>query len=214
MSNAFSLTLTLFNRLPVHDDIHRVIADFTSLILFEVNTTDTDYVSLATRLQHQLATDLQYRDFSAIDLLDAARQQGREISSPVVFTSTLGVGGESLFDTDAFGQPIYGGVSQTPQVWLDLQIYEQHGELLLCWDYVEALFPEGLMADMFSALTSQLTSLAAGSSQQWGGLVAPFRYQVANVTLERISMQLSIRFPFGCYIRGGFMSNARFSLSR
>jgi len=100
-------------------------------------------------------------------LLDAARQQGREISSPVVFTSTLGVGGESLFDTDAFGQPIYG-VSQTPQVWLDLQIYEQHGELLLCWDYVEALFPEGLMADMFSALTSQLTSLAAGSSQQWG----------------------------------------------
>ena len=195
-SQRFSLTLTLFNRLPVHDDIHSLIADFTSLILFEVDTTDCHYVSLASRLQHQLATDLQHRDFSAIDLLDAARKQGREVSSPVVFTSTLGVGGETLFDTDAFGQPVYG-VSQTPQVWLDLQIYEQQGELLLCWDYAEALFPENMMEDMFAAMTARLTRLAEQQAGQWptnGTLTLPehqlaVRHQI-NATEQHLATGL------------------------
>ncbi|XOS92275.1 hypothetical protein ACLMAB_29215 [Brevibacillus laterosporus] len=50
-------------------------------------------------------------------------------------------------------------ITQTPQVWLDHQVVEQDEELLLIWDAVEGLFPEGMLADMFSAYCQLLQRL-------------------------------------------------------
>src|SRR5262249_45451543 len=52
-------------------------------------------------------------------------------------------------------------ISQTPQVWLDHQVSEDQGELLLNWDAVEELFPDGLLDDMFTAYLSLLGRLAS-----------------------------------------------------
>jgi non-ribosomal peptide synthetase component F len=56
------------------------------------------------------------------------------------------------------------GLSQTPQVWIDAQAEEQDEVLLLVWDAVEALFPEGMLADMFHAYVGLLQRLVTDPS--------------------------------------------------
>ena len=51
-------------------------------------------------------------------------------------------------------------VSQTPQVWLDYQVFENKGELILNWDCIEELFPKGLIDDMLGAYSKMLEALA------------------------------------------------------
>jgi amino acid adenylation domain-containing protein len=78
---------------------------------------------------------------------------------PVVFTSTLAVRQGDFADINIFGEQIYG-ITQTPQVWLDHQIFELEGTLIFSWDAVEELFPEGLLDDMFEAYCGWLKELA------------------------------------------------------
>ena len=63
------------------------------------------------------------------------------------------------FPLDAIGEIVYA-ISQTPQVWLDHQLYERNGELELSWDSVEELFPPGLLAAMFETYTDLIHRLA------------------------------------------------------
>jgi non-ribosomal peptide synthetase component F len=60
---------------------------------------------------------------------------------------------------DRVGDISYG-VSQTPQVYLDHQVYQRGGHLYLSWDAVEELFPPGLLDDMFGAYCAFLRRLA------------------------------------------------------
>ncbi len=57
------------------------------------------------------------------------------------------------------GEIVYW-ITQTPQVWLDCQVYEQHGALVFSWDAVEDLFPTGLLQAMFAAYQTLLRQLA------------------------------------------------------
>ena len=50
-------------------------------------------------------------------------------------------------------------VSQTPGVWLDFQSYIKDGDLVLCWDSVDELFPENMLDDMLNSLEEQLLRL-------------------------------------------------------
>ena len=155
-SKAFTLNLTLFNRAPVHPEVNRVVGDFTSLILLEVDhRTHETFLERARALQARLRQDLPHRQVTGVRVLrEWSKQKGRMVAAPLVFTSGIGMtdGQEAEADrTDAwFGESIYS-VSQTPQVWLDHQVYERHGKLLLYWDAVDALFPEGLLDQMFEA---------------------------------------------------------------
>jgi amino acid adenylation domain-containing protein len=71
--------------------------------------------------------------------------------APVVFTSAIGLG--ELFGQDVrrcLGDPVWT-TSETPQVWIDQQVTEQDGGLLLNWDVIEELFPPGVIDAMFAA---------------------------------------------------------------
>ena len=57
--------------------------------------------------------------------------------------------------------PLVAGVSQTPQVWLDHQVFEEAGTLAFNWDALEDLFPTGLIGEMFGAYVGLLERLAA-----------------------------------------------------
>jgi amino acid adenylation domain-containing protein len=81
---------------------------------------------------------------------------------PIVFTSTLATSygeGDHSFPIEWLGEITYG-ISQTPQVWLDHQVFEQRGALTFNWDAVEAIFPPGLLDDMFASYESLLRRLA------------------------------------------------------
>lgn len=162
----FSLNLTTFNRLPIHPDVQNIVGDFTSLTLLAVDYRDPDsFWTRAKQLQTQLWQDLEHSYVSGVRVLRElarASESAARVTMPVVFTSLLAnpqIKGRSAFSTDWLGQLVYG-IAQTPQVWLDHQVYEEAGALMLNWDYVQALFPEGMADAMFDIYVQGLKTLA------------------------------------------------------
>nr|WP_210595554.1 condensation domain-containing protein [Streptomyces sp. LBUM 1477] len=141
----FLLNLPLFDRdLEAHPQIGRIVADFTSLVLLEVDLTrGDDFAERARAVQRQLHEDVAHAAYTGVDVLrDFVRADGdAPRSAPVVFACNL----DAPLVPDAcaarFGELTWM-LSQTPQVWLDHQVYAtRDGGLLLAWDTVDDLFP-------------------------------------------------------------------------
>jgi yersiniabactin nonribosomal peptide synthetase len=173
----FTLNLTLFQRPAVHPDIERIVGDFTSLMLVEVDPGDElTFEGRARRLQAQLWDDLDHRIVSGVrvmrELARAERSVG-PVGMPVVFTSTLTLG--PLYDgalgLSRIGKVAYA-ITQTPQVWLDHQVMEENSALLYQWDAIEALFPDGMLDAMFDSYRRFLVELA-GDGGRWRELRRP-----------------------------------------
>ncbi|WP_290918571.1 non-ribosomal peptide synthetase/type I polyketide synthase [Halodesulfovibrio sp.] len=179
-SSDFSINLTLFNRLPIHEDVNKIVGDFTSLTLLEVHDANSSFKEYAKALQQQLWKDLDHKDFSGVEVMrEIAHANGNDHAViPVVFTSALGSEalGRDASVIDKLGAQRFC-LTQTPQVWLDHQVYENAGDLVFNWDYVAELFPENMIEDMFTAYVSTLEALTA--PQVWGqeNLVALPRHQ-------------------------------------
>ena len=47
-------------------------------------------------------------------------------------------------------------ISQTPQVWIDLQVFNTIDGFTLIWDAVEQIFPTGLLDEMFDCLVREI----------------------------------------------------------
>ena len=162
-SPSFTINLTLFQRPTLHPEIDRVVGDFTSLILLECDGGPApDLLARARGLQRQLADDLAHADVSSVRVFrEAARRTGRVrgIACPVVFTSALGAAGGEEGDSHSLGE-LGWGITQTPQVWIDLQVREARGALTWNWDAVEALFDPGVLDGMVTLYDRLLVLLA------------------------------------------------------
>ncbi len=165
----FTMNLTLFNRLPLHSQSNSIVGDFTSVNLLEVdNSTPPTFAARMQQQQEKLWQDLDHRYFSGIQVMrDLSRFQrvGPTAIMPVVFTSLLNLGdqGDGLTWSSRLGKCVYA-ITQTPQVYLDLMVYEEKGALQINCDAVEELFPAGLLDDMFEAYQRLLQDLAADDS--------------------------------------------------
>ncbi|AMB87600.1 non-ribosomal peptide synthetase [Pseudomonas agarici] len=155
-----TLNLTLFDRQPLHPHIDRVLGDFTSLLLLAWQPVGT-WLDSAQRLQQRLWRDLAHRDHSAIRVMRelASRQGLAAAQMPVVFTSALGFDNGRFMAQSSWLKPVWG-ISQTPQIWLDHQVYESEGDLCLNWDAVEALFDPQTLHGMFDQYVALLRQLA------------------------------------------------------
>ena len=144
----FTLNLTLFNRLPLHADVALLIGDFTSLTLLEVDVRAGGTLGdLARALQARLWEDLEHRYFGGVEVvreMNTRRGRQQAVIMPVVFTSALGLAGDE--SPEAGTAPPGGagtsvrtehGITQTPQTWLDHQVFEESGDVVLVWDAVE-----------------------------------------------------------------------------
>lgn len=164
-SPRFTINLTLFNRLPLHADVNRLIGDFTSLLFLEINAGNSESFLQRTRhVQAQLWQDMEHAAVSGIELLRELNQSDGNLQRgmPIVFTSTLAH--ESYLPDEEtvniLDDDVVYSISQTPQVWLDHQIFEKRGELQLVWDAVEEIFPQGLLDDMFQTYCDLLRHIA------------------------------------------------------
>ncbi|MFE3783202.1 amino acid adenylation domain-containing protein [Amycolatopsis sp. NPDC059090] len=156
----FTLDLTVLSRLPLHEQVDRLVGDFTGILPLEVDAgAKPRFAERAAVLQDQLWADLDHRLFSGVEVLrEMARRRGQDAAlMPVVFTSALGLGSAS----SGPAAPGYG-ISQTPQVWIDCQVLEHAGALTVNWDVREGVFPDGVAADMFGAFADLLRGLADG----------------------------------------------------
>jgi len=153
----FSLTLTLFNR-PAHlPQIDQVVGDFTAVLplAFDVRDADFGQAVQATQADFLAALDLQAFDGLAVQR-EHRRVHGATALplSAFVFTCLL----RDEPDSRWLGEPLQV-LSQTPQVWLDHQVFERQGELHIAWDAREACFPTGLLDQLFAAWSRLLRTL-------------------------------------------------------
>ncbi|MBT4836027.1 MAG: amino acid adenylation domain-containing protein, partial [Methylococcales bacterium] len=154
----FTLNLTLFNRLPVHSQVDDIIGDFTSLELLEINhNNEQTFAERIRQIQQQLLQDLEHRVVNGVTIQrELSKIQGGALGGavlPVVFTSALPIqetDQQEKFPLSWLGEKVFA-ITQTPQVWLDHQIFEDGDGLSLSWDVVDELFPTGLMSAMFNA---------------------------------------------------------------
>lgn len=172
----FTINLTLFNRLPMHPEVNDILGDFTSITLLEADfTRECSFEEQVRLLQRQLWEDLDHRVMGGIKVQrDLIQQRGiGEARMPVVFTSTLTLDTElaERIPMSWLGEQVYS-IGQTPQVWLDHQVFEENGDLTFNWDAVEDLFPAGMLDDMFAAYCNLLRFLAEDTSR-WSRPISP-----------------------------------------
>ncbi|MCX5034759.1 MULTISPECIES: non-ribosomal peptide synthetase [Streptomyces] len=163
-TDAVTVTLTLFNRRDVHPHVQRVLGDFTSLSLAGHRREGTSWPAAAAALQRRQAADLDHADVPIDWLLrEFGRRTGTvDAAAPVVFTSAIGVGDATLAGPGTGFPAKVWGISQSPQVCLDNQVTEESGDLVVTWDAVDELFPEGVLDAMFGAYERLLRYAVAG----------------------------------------------------
>src|SRR5207253_757854 len=92
-SDGLTLNLTLFNRLPLHEQVNQIVGDFTTLTMLGIESRPTEtFEQRAKRIQEQLWEDLDHRYFSGIELVRELARSRKDLTSaimPVVFTSLL-----------------------------------------------------------------------------------------------------------------------------
>ncbi|HET9382058.1 MAG TPA: amino acid adenylation domain-containing protein, partial [Streptomyces sp.] len=162
----FTLNLPTFNRHRVRPEVDAIVGDFTSVTLLEIDLRDGDegIGPLAGRIQRRLWSDLEHRAYSGVSVLrDLARRRPTAggLFSPVVFAGARGHApdGDPDLPVRWLGERAFG-ITQTPQVLLDHQMWEDCDGLSFNWDHVADLFPDGLMDDMFGAYCRLLEGLA------------------------------------------------------
>jgi amino acid adenylation domain-containing protein len=158
----FTLTTTVANRPPIHPRIADAIGNFSETLLVAIDTDRTrTFAERARALQDRLRRDLDHRHFSGIEVLrELARRDGADARMPFTFNSAIGyvkagLDGSTL---ELFGPEVYTS-SQTPQVWLNGFAFEQHGGVVVQFDEVAGLFPDGMIRAMVGGYAELLGSL-------------------------------------------------------
>lgn len=156
-----AINMTTFNRYDFHQDVDKIIGDFTSTMLLDFDFGNQnlfwDYVK---KMQNNITQNLEHRSFGGVEFMKKIRQNGEnshKYIAPIVFTSTLS-SSDVKYDKD-FGKMIYG-VSQTSQVYLDCQVMEQEGRLNITWDYVKQLLDHSMMDKMFYMFENAINEIS------------------------------------------------------
>ncbi|MFC7615204.1 AMP-binding protein [Actinokineospora soli] len=178
-SPRFTVNVPRMNRLPLHPQANEILGEFASFSLLAVEHDGAaPFAQRAKAVQRRLWTDLAHQQVTGVRVLRElmkARGGFTGVAMPVVLTSTLGF--------DAGEAPLLGSVlervfalSQTPQVYLDVQIEQSpSGELVYNFDSVDAVFPDGLVADLIDAFGAVLDRLATDETAWTATDLVPVR---------------------------------------
>ena len=187
----FTLNLTIFDRLPLHPDVPRLVGDFTCVSLLGLSCENqATFAERLRAVQSRMMDVLEHRSFSAVDVLrelNRGRERDALIGAPVVFTSQLGLHDptKGAPQNNPLGRVVHG-ITQTPQVWFDHQVSEMEGALLFNWDVVESLFPEGMVADMFAAYCAVLDTLAH-RAEAWDAPIGDLRPERQRAVRSKVN---------------------------
>lgn len=181
-----SLNFTLFNRPPIHEDINRVLGEFTNNTLVGFSGMDNAFLKQVRATQETLLQTLEHSSLSGVELLRELARMHQDYSGsimPVVITSLLMADDLDLYDGLNWDQ-VYG-ISQTPQVALDHQLYQEKGGLTFNWDIAEAALDFNIMEDAFKYYRHCILQLST-DAEQWEkpidrrGLIATKVQQLAD----------------------------------
>ncbi|MED4400360.1 non-ribosomal peptide synthetase, partial [Metabacillus fastidiosus] len=177
----FAVNLTVFNRIPFHEDVKKMIGDFTTLMLLDINSEGAleSFWNFAAHVQDTLLEALEHRHFDGVDFIRAIgkkHQMNKQAIMPIVFTSVLSENSEDSFDQLVDFEKIKFFSTRTSQVYIDNQVYELNGGLYITWDYVDQLFEDEIIESMFEQYIDILNQVI-------------FDDQVTGIELNKNSMK-------------------------
>lgn len=189
--DSFWINIPLFNRNTEDLEAKNMVADFTNLLLLDFcRKADEPFLDTMNRIKRTFLENVAHSGYSGVnvqrDMFKA--MGGAGFAAPVVFACNIDTPLETGLSRKVFGDIGYM-VSQTPQVWLDFQTYIKDGSLILCWDAVDELYPDGLLDDMFNALVDLIHTLARNENWSLVFDVLPRRQ------LERRKAELDVILP-------------------
>lgn len=198
-SNHFAINMTFFNRLPLHNNIDNIVGDFTSLELLEFNLHELNtysFIQKVSRLQSLLYTDLDHVLFSGLEVqreLNMISGNYKSVSYPIVFTSLLSLNMQGgAFLSDRLIDDTSNDITQTSQVWLDNKAYVLKQGFVAEWDYVEELFPEGVIEDMHECYCNLIDYYACSD---WNEISMPELLNKNTLTLINSVNSETKKFP-------------------
>ncbi|MCC2524250.1 non-ribosomal peptide synthetase [Vibrio coralliilyticus] len=160
----FTLNFPVSDRMPVTEDIDNIVGDFTNTLLVPYQTEPNDsLLQRGQKLQSSIWDALDHRLFSGVEVLrelSRIKRAGSTPLMPIVLTSLLGHPGRH--DAAKLGPEVYG-VSQTPQVTLDVQLRESEDVLYFKWDYLKGVIKQDVINDMFDAFCSLLEKMSSSN---------------------------------------------------
>lgn len=158
---SFSINLTRFNRMKFSETIDATVGDYTSLTIHSIDLKNGQTIEERLQnIQKNLWKDLNHPLISGIEVERMLNREYGTGTMPVVFTCGLGLTNGQKENRNPYPGKIIYGNSQTPQVWLDYQVYEDEGALELSWDALIDVFPEHMVEDMFAAYIRLLEKMA------------------------------------------------------
>jgi amino acid adenylation domain-containing protein len=172
----FTINLTLFNRLPLHEQIDEILGDFTTIELFNYKKSNREINQTLKERHNELWEDLEHILYDGIDFQREIRREfninSNKIIAPIVLTSILR--GEERGSELNFNGYIKDGyaITQTPQVYIDNKAYEDNqGNFVAEWDYVEQIFDKETIVEM-NNLYCRLIEKVANS--EWNSPIEQF----------------------------------------
>ena len=204
----FLLNLPMFGREPYHPDVEKLVGDFTSSLMLDIDLTDTATPAARARsVQEVLHATARHSAVSGLDVLrDVSRYRGTQTLATIVYTSALGLGDLFAGDvTDQFGAPVWT-ISQGPQVLIDAQATPLVDGLMINWDVRVEAFPPGVPEAMFAYQLAELTRLAADEAA-WDAPDPPAVSEASQAI--RASLNATTMPPSGDNLVDGFFRNAR-----
>jgi acyl carrier protein len=171
-ASRFTLCAVGSYRPPIHPDIHDVVGNFNTITPLEVDATPDTFGARARRLQDRISADLEHPYFSGFETLRGLNRH-RGVSSrpflPVWFNSVV------EYSHPAYRREASGMIagSELGEIrYLDLIMYPPQssflttagesadGSMWAIWQWVEELFPEGMVPEMVAAYGRALRRLA------------------------------------------------------
>lgn len=157
-----AINLSIFNRYQLHEQVNDLVGDFTSIILLDIhNNKENNFFEKCRNIQETLLEALEHRRYDGVEFIREYSKKhslSNKAVMPIVFTSMIG-NGQNEVESGALGKLKYG-ISQTPQVYIDMQISNNSNEeLSINWDYVDEIFDQEIINLMFNQYIEQIKYL-------------------------------------------------------
>ncbi|SCW49961.1 SagB-type dehydrogenase domain-containing protein [Paenibacillus tianmuensis] len=168
-----AISLTHVNRFPFHEEVDALLGDFTSVIPVDADLRRADgFWNRVKTIQDTIMAGLEHRHYDGVEFireLAKFNHYGNKAVLPVVFTSLLT--NEIWGKWNQIGD-IHYMIGQTSQVYLDYQVSQMDGQLLLNWDYVSNVLDDEMVQDMFHQYIDMLLSIGSPAGIDRSGLTA------------------------------------------
>ena len=166
----FLLNLPNFGRRITHPAVPDMVGDFSNIVLLPVDlSVEAPFAQRALAMQRSLRANQAHEEYYGVEVLRdlAHRNSAYGNPAPIVFSYNVFDAFGSDMVTDDFRKN-FGDlgymITQTPQVWLDHQVFSHADRVDLVWDAVDGLFESGVVDDAFAAYTRLVSDLAAGDT--------------------------------------------------